>query len=256
MLTVKNIHHSFSEKDVLKGISFNINAGEYVALIGPNGSGKSTLVKLLSNIHNLQKGEIWLKSRTLKSLNRSAIAQNIAYVPQQVQMDFNFPVHQVVAMGRFAHTGTMHVQTDEERKIVDLALEQMHLSHLKQRPFSALSGGEQQRVIIASAIAQQSKLLLLDEPTSALDLRHQQDIYLHLKEQCHHYGKTVVIVTHDINLAAQYCDRIMLLHNGQLIKDGAPKDVLEFNTIQQVYNVKVYIDINPLNDALYVLPYK
>ena len=131
----------------------------------------------------------------------------------------------------------------------------MDLNTFTDRSFTQLSGGEKQRVLIASALAQEPNLLLLDEPTSALDLKHQQSIYRRLKELSLNEGKTIVIVTHDINLAAQFCSRLILLNEGQITKDGTPDDVLKFPTIEEVYGVQVYIDVNPFTDSIYILPF-
>ena len=255
MLTTENLCFSYNREPFLENISIGVNDGEYVGIIGPNGSGKSTLIKLFAGLLNPNKGNVKIRSDDLEAHTRVQIAKMLAYVPQSVQISFDFTVKDVVAMGRFPHSQNLIVKDNDSIQIVDSIIKRMHLSELENRNFSELSGGEKQRAVIASALAQQTSLILLDEPTSALDLKHQQEIYMILKQLTRNEAKTVVVVTHDINLAAQYCDRLILLNHGKIVRDGKPEEVLKFPVIQDVYGVKVYIDINPFTNSLYILPY-
>lgn len=255
MLKINHLNFSYSVDPFIESISLSIKEGEYVGIIGPNGSGKSTLIKLIAGILNPLDGDILVNGENISKLARRLIARKLAYVPQNIEMSFNFTVQEVVAMGRFPHEGNLFEKDPHSQSLVEEALQKTRLRHLKDRNFTDLSGGEKQRAVIASALAQQTKLLLLDEPTSALDLRHQQEIYRLLKQLCEDERKTVVVVTHDINLAAQYCDRLILLNDGKIVRDGTPEEVLKFPIIEEVYGVKVYIDINPFTKSLYILPY-
>jgi len=255
MLKIHQLNFSYTNKPFIDSISLSIKEGNYVGIIGPNGSGKSTLIKLLAGILNPQMGEILVNKESISKIDRKGIAKILAYVPQNVEMSFNFAVEEVVAMGRFPHDENLFKKDESSKTVVDEALEKTGLISFKDRIFTDLSGGEKQRAIIASALAQQTNLLLLDEPTSALDLKHQQEIYRLLKQLCEDQGKTVVVVTHDINLAAQFCDRLILINEGRIVRDGSPEEVLEFPIIEEVYGVKVYIDINPFTKSLYILPY-
>ena len=158
-------------------------------------------------------------------------------------------------MGRFPHIKGIGYYSPADEQVIDQVLSLMEVNDFCERSFNELSGGEKQRVLIASALAQQPKILLLDEPTTALDLHHQIAIYQILKEQQKNKNLTVIIVTHDINLAAQYCERLALLYNGKILSDGRPDDVLKFQVLQDTFGVKVYIDINPITNSLYILPY-
>ncbi|KAA3611102.1 MAG: heme ABC transporter ATP-binding protein [Calditrichaeota bacterium] len=255
MLKINQLDFSYSEASFIESLSLLISDGSYVGIIGPNGSGKSTLIKLMAGILKPVNGSILINDQKTTKLDRKHFARTLAYVPQNVDMSFNFAVQDVVAMGRFPHEENLFTKDEDSKKLVDQALAITGLIPLKNRNFSELSGGEKQRTIIASALVQQTNLLLLDEPTSALDLKHQQEIYRLLKQLGEDEGKTVVTVTHDINLAAQYCDRLILLNNGKIVRDGTPEEVLKFPIIEEVYGVKVYIDINPFTKSIYILPY-
>ena len=256
LIQVKNISFAYDEQDnILANISFDINEGEFIGIIGPNGAGKSTLIKLLAGLLHLSSGTIVLNGKNVANYLPKQLAQIMGYVPQTVEIPFTFTVQQVVEMGRFPYLqGIFHQDIDTGQE-VDKAMQWMDLNGLSSRSFSTLSGGEQQRAIIASVLAQQARLLLLDEPTSALDLKHQQGIYRILKRLAEEEGKTIIIVTHDINLAAQFCKRLILMDKGKIVADGSPDQVLQFQLIQLVYGVKVYIDVNPLTKSLYILPY-
>ena len=256
LIQAQNISFTYDEEDsILTDISLDINECEFVGIIGPNGAGKSTLIKLLAGLLHLDSGQIILDEKKISDYQHKELARLMGYVPQTVEIPFTFTVQQVVEMGRFPYLQGIFHQDIDTGSEVDKAMHWMDLNGLASRSFSTLSGGEQQRAIIASVLAQQAKLLLLDEPTSALDLKHQQGIYRILKNLAEKERKTIVIVTHDINLAAQFCKRLILMDRGKIIADGPPDQVLQFQLIQQVYGVKVYIDVNPLTKSLYILPY-
>ncbi len=255
ILVVEKISHRFNGRQVLFDISLNVRQGELVGIIGPNGAGKSTLLKLLTGLLPAPNARIFLQQKKLSEYAPKDLARLCAYVPQSLEIPFAYRVETIVRMGRFPYLRPLQKADPEGEAIIERALTQLDLSGLRHQLFDRLSGGEKQRTLIASALVQQAPLLFLDEPTSALDLKHQQGIFNHLRNQADREGKAVVVVTHDINLAAQFCDRLILLANGRLMKDGAPNDVLQFDLIQKVYGVKVYIDINPFTKSIYILPY-
>jgi iron complex transport system ATP-binding protein len=256
LIQIKNLSFAYEEhNNILDDISIDINEGEFVGIIGPNGAGKSTLIKIIAGLLQSNQAKITLNGTHISDYKPKQLAQILGYVPQKVEIPFSFTVHQVVEMGRFPYLqGIFHQDVDTGQE-VDKAMQRMDLIEMQNRSFSTLSGGEQQRAIISSVLAQQARLMILDEPTSALDLKHQQGIYRILKRLADEEGKTIVIVTHDINLAAQFCERLILMDKGKIIADGPPDQVLQFQLIQQVYGVKVYIDVNPLTKSLYILPY-
>lgn len=256
ILNISNLFFSFGDSgEVLSGINLTVGSGEIVGIIGPNGAGKSTLIRLITGLHHLRRGQIKIMDRAIGSYSKKELALQVGYVPQNVDISFAFSVEEVIAMGRYPHLQGL-VQNDADgRAAIESALDWMDLQALRRRPFNELSGGEKQRTIIASVLAQQAGLLCLDEPTSALDLHHQQSINRILGRLAREEQKTIIVVTHDINLAAQFCSRLVLLDKGRLAADGRPDQVLQFSLIEQVYGVKVYIDINPFTKSLYILPY-
>jgi iron complex transport system ATP-binding protein len=256
MLDIKNLNFSYGNSVVLRDINFSAEPGEFISIIGPNGAGKSTLIKLMDGILSSDSSAVLLDGVAISSFSRKELAQKIAYLPQESKFAFSFTVKDVVMMGRFPYLRGVNAYSALDIQIVREMMTLMEIDQFAERNFNELSGGEKQRVLIASALAQQPKIILLDEPTSALDLHHQIAIYHILKKLQQEQNLTIVVVTHDINLAAQYCDRVTLMGNGMIIRDGEPKNVLQFNLLQDTFGVKVYIDINPLTDSLYILPYE
>lgn len=252
LLSLSNLAFAYRDDPVIFGINLSISRGEFVGIIGPNGAGKSTLIRLISGLQKDYQGSITLFGQDISTYKPGKLARKIAYVPQHIALNFPFTVKDVVHMGRFPHRQNPISEDALANEAIARAMSDMDLNTLQDRPFTQLSGGEKQRAIIASAMAQESELLLLDEPTTALDLRHQQMILTRLKE----LDKTILLVTHDINLAAQFCKRIIILDQGSILADGVPQEVLNFELLQEVYGVKVYIDLNPYTKSIYILPYE
>lgn len=253
---IKDLNFSYNNRTVLHDINLDINKSEFVGIIGPNGVGKSTLIKLIAGLLQADNGDILINRQKIQNYQRKALARITGYVPQTVDISFTFSVQEIVSMGRYPHLEGLMQNDIHATANIAQAMNWMELNTLKERQFSTLSGGEKQRTIIASALAQQADILLLDEPTSALDLKHQVQIGQILKRLSVEEGKTIVLVTHDVNLAAQFCTKLFLMHEGRIIARGKPDEVLRFPIIQEVYGVKVYIDINPFTKSLYILPYE
>ena len=199
---------------MLNGISLAIDRGEIAGIIGPNGSGKTTLLKLLSKVLKQESGSIRLMGRDLASMKHKEIARIVGVVPQGTSIAFSFTVREVVLMGRSPHLGILQMEQEADLKIADNAMGLTDTLELADRNIDELSGGECQRVIIARALAQEPKIMLLDEPTSYLDINHQLEIFDLIKRLNKERDLTVVIVSHDLNMAAEYCDRLILLKDG------------------------------------------
>jgi ABC-type cobalamin/Fe3+-siderophores transport system ATPase subunit len=236
----------------LRGLTCDVREGEILGIIGPNGSGKSTLLKLLGSILSPQQGTIRLHDRPLSSFPRQELARIVAYVPQQSSVVFPFTLAEFVLMGRFPHRqsargvlGWFGWETAEDVRVAEQAMGAMEILQLADRMISDVSGGERQRAFIARALAQAPRVLLLDEPTVFLDLRHQVDICAILRRLNREQGLTVVLVSHDLNLASQSCDRLLLLQEGALVRLGAPSEVLQPEVIESVYRCPVLIDRHP-----------
>ncbi|WP_455246004.1 ABC transporter ATP-binding protein [Petrachloros mirabilis] len=235
---------------VIDGIEFTVRAGEILGVIGPNGSGKSSLLKLLTNLMQPQQGSIRLFGSEMSASPRESLARQVAYMPQDLMFDFPFSVVDMVLMGRYPHRrgGVWSMVGWERREDLAVAEEAMamtDLTHMADRMVGTLSAGERQRVLLARALAQQPRVLLLDEPTAHLDLNHQLDLCRILTRAHERLRMTVVLVSHDINLASQYCNRILVLKQGRLVCLGAPREVVSSSILTDVYGCRVLVDTHP-----------
>lgn len=235
---------------VIDGIEFTVRAGEILGVIGPNGSGKSSLLKLLANLVQPQQGSVRLFGSELLASPRESLARQVAYMPQDLMFDFPFSVVDMVLMGRYPHRrgGVWSMVGWERREDLAVAEEAMaitDLTNLADRMVGTLSAGERQRVLLARALAQQPRVLLLDEPTAHLDLNHQLDLCRILTQAHERLGMTVVMVSHDINLASQYCNRILMMKQGKLVCLGAPQEVVCAAILTDVYGCRVRVDTHP-----------
>ena len=253
-LEVKNLQFGYRDNLVIRDISFKIKAGSFVSIIGPNGSGKSTLLKALNNIYRPQKGSILLYNRDILSYKKKDLARKIALVPQDTSIDYEFTVEDIVMMGRHPYKGRFEREDESDYKIVKEALELTNTLTLKDRIINQISGGERQRAIIAKALAQKPAMILLDEPTSNLDINHQMDILNILKKLNEENGLTVILVIHDINLAARYSHEIILLREGRIVGMGTPEEVITVENIENTYNMKVAIEKNKYTDTVHLTP--
>lgn len=247
-ISVHNLSHAFDSRTVLDDLTFDVAAGEFFIILGPNGSGKTTLLKLLVGLLPLKTGHIHLLSKNLGDYTAKNLARCIAYVPQSVPVEFPFTVTQVVLMGRSPHLGVLGFEGDDDLQLAHDAMKITDVAHLAHRRLDQLSGGEQQRVFIARAICQQPRIILLDEPTAALDLSHQvrlMDLMERLKSE---QGVTVVMVSHDLNMAAMYADKLLLISQGRIARKGPPNQVLDFQLLEKVYGCTLLVDQSPLGD--------
>jgi len=245
---LQHLSQSYGNTMVLKDVSFSVNTGEFFIIIGPNGSGKTTLLKTICAIEKYQKGTLTVFDQPIEQYSRKRLAQTLAFVQQLTVVDFPFTVMEVVLMGRSPHTGMLGIEQKEDLDIARQALEFTGIGHLAERQLGQLSGGEQQRVFIAKAICQEPKIMLLDEPTASLDIAHQirvMDLMEKLKEE---KDITVIMVSHDVNLAAMYGDRLVLLKEGRIISQGYPDEVLTFQTLEEAYECTLLVDENPLGN--------
>lgn len=238
----------------LSGISLSVKAGEICAVLGPNGAGKSTLVRLLSGALRPSRGRVTLFGDDLAKLDRKALAQRIAVVPQTVEVALGFTVRQVVAMGRAPHQGAWMRSTTEDEAIVARALLACDLVHLSQRPVTNLSGGEQKRVAIARAMAQSARALVLDEAASHLDIRHAVDLHEVVCREVAERQLVCVVVLHDLNAAARYADRVALLKAGHLVASGTVEEVMTYRRLKDVFETELYVGVNELDNKRYFLP--
>lgn len=245
-IKTKKLDHSYGNMPVLTDISFSVQKGDFFIIIGPNGSGKTTLMKTISGIEKRQKGQVEIMGQPMQNYSRKSLARTIAFVPQMVLEDIPFTVMEVVLMGRSPHLGILGMEEKTDFGIARQAMAFTEVEHLANRKIDQLSGGERQRVFIARAICQEPQMILLDEPTAALDLAHQvrvMDLMEKLKEE---KGVTVIMVSHDVNLAAMYGDRLLLIKEGKIVSLGTPTEVINFQTLEEAYGCVLLVDESPI----------
>jgi iron complex transport system ATP-binding protein len=246
-LTVEAVSFGYRPgTSVLRGVSLTVRTGEFLSLVGPNGSGKTTLLRLLDRIFVPQSGRILLGGRPLGEYARVALARRIAFVPQESGVLFPFTVKELVLMGRSPHARGTLFANKHDLEVVDEVMSLTDIGHLAGQPVTALSGGERQRVIIARALAQEPAVILLDEPNAHLDLSHQLAAFALLRRMNTGRGLTVVSVSHDLNLAATFSDRVAVLVGGRLTAVGAPRDVLTSSLIREAFQTHVLVDPHPV----------
>lgn len=236
-LSTENIRLSYGAREILKGISINGNTGEFIGIIGPNGSGKSTLLKCIYRILKPHAGQVFLDGEELSGISIRNSAKKMAVVAQHNYYNFDFSVMEVVLMGRAPHKKTMERDNAKDFQIAQKALETVEMEGFANRSFSTLSGGEQQRVILARALAQQTPCLILDEPTNHLDITHQ----IQLMKIVKNLEVTVISAVHDLNIAAMFCDRLYVLQDGEIVGQGTPQEVLTAEFIKKIYRVETEI---------------
>ncbi len=252
LLEVSDLHFAYRpDLPVLQGVALTLAPGTVTAVLGPNGSGKTTLLRCLLGEHQPSRGSILMGGQPVERLGPRERARAVAYVPQLPSSAFAFSVRELVAMGRYAHQGALGLASAEDRARVEAALERTGTIDFAHRTLSELSGGEAQCVMIARALAQQPRVMLLDEPTSHLDLRNQLRILRLVRELCHEADMAALVVGHDINLAARHSDHLVLFQAGRVAASGAPSEVLEAGLLRQVYGVEV--DLWDVGQALPVV---
>jgi iron complex transport system ATP-binding protein len=254
VLSCAQVSFSYGAAEVLSSISFPVSAGEIFGLLGPNGSGKSTLVRLMSGVLSPQTGRVTYAGRDLRTYGREELARAIAVVPQETTIELPFSVLEVVLMGRSPYLGKFGFEGARDLAVAQRAMEKTEVQALAAREVHTLSGGERQRVILARALAQEPRVLLLDEPTAFLDIKHQVAVYDLLKQLSREQGLAVVAILHDLNLAALYCDRLALLKAGRVFCQGIPEQVLTYVNVKAVYETDVYIDLNDITGKVQILP--
>jgi len=252
---LRNLQFSYTSKPVLRDISMTVGSGEFVAFIGPNGAGKSTLLKILAGVIRGYTGIAEFEGRMLSSFSANNLAKRVAFVPQETHMVFPFTVGEIVMMGRLPHRSVGNLfDTQKDTQRTRRAMELTDITSLSGRTFNELSGGERQRTVLASALAQDPQTLLLDEPTSHLDLKHQIQFYDILENLNRDRQMTVVTVTHDINLAARYAQRVIALRDGIIVADGSPNNVLTPEHLYDVFEITAAVFKRPDDRGNYIIP--
>lgn len=260
LLDAQGVRFGYTETAVLRGLDVHVEAGELVGILGCNGSGKSTLLKLVVGPeaieHRAWDGALRLGGDDARSLASQARARRVAYVPQDIPIALALSVEEVVALGRHPHQGRWGwlAGPDDDRAVIHDAMRTSGVWAMRDRPYGSLSGGERQRVWLAAALAQQAPLLLLDEPTSALDLHHGLRLLALLRDHVRTHKHAALIASHDLNLAARFCDRVVVLHEGRSVADGPPADVLTPTLLRRVYRIEAAVVPAPDRAAPLIVP--
>jgi len=241
IITVNDLNFSYNGKPVLKGVNLEVKEGEFLGILGPNGSGKTTLLKCLNRSLKVPRQKVTVQGKDVKDISRKELARTYAVVEQEVTFGFDFTVEEVVSMGRYPHLGRFEFESPSHRAIVRRSMKYTEVYSLRKKPITKISGGEKQRVMIAMALAQEPKILLLDEPTKNLDIGHTLDILDLIRKRNRKEGATVVAVLHDLSLAARYCDRVVLLDEGHVYAAGKAVKVLSPGNIARVFGVEAEV---------------
>jgi iron complex transport system ATP-binding protein len=256
MLEAREIAINYGSRSAVAGVSLKLNPSEVTAIIGPNGAGKSTLLRAFNGALKPSVGDILLDGLALRSYGRRAISKRIAAVAQEADLRFPVTVLEFVLGGRYAwsSTGAWGWETSRDIEVAEAVLKETELQELSGRLMNELSGGERQRAVLARALATEATTLLLDEPTANLDLGHQAAILALVRGRCDRRGASAAVVTHDINLAAEFADRLLLLKDGQPVAFGLPQEVLTRQLLRQVFDVEVLVDAHPVTGVPRITP--
>lgn len=241
VISVEDLWCGYAGRPVIQGVSFDVKRSEFVGLLGPNGSGKTTLLLAISGVMSIERGLVTIDGHPLPALKHRERARHMAVVPQETEVRFPFECEEVVRMGRYPHQKRWQAESDKDRKAVTKALRLTDAGMLAERLITAISGGEKQRVFVAKALAQEAPIMLLDEATSAMDINRKLQIFRVLEMLSREEGLTVMAVMHDINLAALFCTRLLLLKAGRVVADGDTQSVMTAETLKVVYDTDVVV---------------
>lgn len=254
MISCKNLKVGYEEKVIIENLSLSINKGEVVSIIGPNGCGKSTLLKTLSRIIKPMSGGIYIQNESIKNLKSKHISQKVCLLSQHNDAPGDLTVEELVYFGRVPHKKWYESKTKSDEEIVNWAIENTGLKRYKNTPINSLSGGERQRAYIAQALCQKPDILLLDEPTTYLDISYQLEVMELVREINEKFNITIVMVLHELNQASKYSDRLVIMKDGEIVSDGCPKEVINKETIKQVYKIECDIDNDPISNKPRIHP--
>ncbi|MBM3321075.1 MAG: ABC transporter ATP-binding protein [Candidatus Eisenbacteria bacterium] len=254
MLRIESLSFARGGRAILRGVSLSVAGGEFVALLGPNGAGKSTLLRHAAGVLPAPIGTIFLDGTDRARLSPREAARIVAYVPQGREPDIPYSAREIVAQARYPFLSTWRPAGAEDRMRVERALDRVGIAALADRVFSTLSGGEQQKVLLAAALAQDARLLLVDEPTTFLDPPFQEEIFRVLSDVCRRENLALLVATHEVNRALLAADRIVALRDGEVVREGAPGEIASAEALEAIYGVRFLLARHPNTDRLLIVP--
>ena len=244
VIAVNDLSAGYQNKSILNNVSFSVKRGEMIGIIGPNGAGKSTLLKTIRGLLPKQNGSIVLFETDIDALSERDFARNVAYLQQHVDVSFGYTGKELVMAGRYPYLEWWQGESADDETIVRQCMEYTGVWDLADTSVEQVSGGQKQRILLAKVLAQKTPILFLDEPTTGLDIVYQEEIFRFCETLCK-AGKTVIMVAHELNLAAKFCNRLLLVANGGILADGSPEEVLDAGHLSIAYNVPVKVIKNP-----------
>ncbi len=246
MIKLEKVNVGYKNRKVIKDFSLNFKKGEFCSLIGPNGAGKSTLLKAIAGFKEISSGTISINNTNISTLTKKTLSTLISIIPQEVILQFDYTIQDIVSMGRFPYLKYLHNYSKNDLQIIEKTLIKMELFDKRKKLFSQLSGGEKQRVSLARVLVQDTDAILLDESFANLDINHQIEIMQILSDINAENGKLIILISHNINLASDYCSRIIMIKEGQLIADGIPQNTINKKSISELYGNAVIVKPNPV----------
>ncbi len=253
ILEVCGLVCQYDDLIAVKDVNFSVEKGEFLGIIGPNGSGKSTIMRSIARAIKPTQGNITLNNVDIFSLKAREVAQQVAVVPEDTTINFSFTVLDIVMMGRTPYMGRFELETKDDLEISRESMRLTNTLHLEDRFINQVSSGERQRVIIAQALAQKPKIILLDEPTAHLDVNYELEIFDLLKRLQKESSLTIIVISHNLNLASEYCNKLIFLNKGKIFKQGTPEEVITEKNIKAIYQANVIVKNNPLTKAPYLV---
>lgn len=253
ILEIRNLNIDYNGFKALEEISVSFKKGRFYTILGPNGAGKTTLLKVLTKNLETRRGTVFIEGRDIKDLKIKSLARLVSLVPQETSIDFDLMGEEIVLMGRIPHLGRMEKEGPEDLKVVRESMEKTNTLHLRSRSITKMSGGEKQRIVVARALAQEAGIIFLDEPVSQLDLHNQIEIMNIIRNLVDKEGLTAVCVLHDINLAVDYSDEILIMKEGRLVTMGKPTDIINKEVIEETYGIKAEIIENPVTGRPFII---
>lgn len=255
MLVIKNLYFNYEKNiDILKNINLKVAVGEFVGIVGPNGCGKSTLINILCRVLELERGRIVIDNRSLHEISQIELAKRVSVVPQESFFEFDFTALEIVLMGRLPYLSRFQLEGPNDHALAKKAMQKTKCWKFRDKYIRQLSGGEKQRVILARALVQEPKYMLLDEPTSHLDLNYQYEVLDIISVLNKKRKVTIISVFHDINLASKYCTRLLLMKEGRIIADGVPLNVINTENLSKIYDFNMILKQHPREGYKYILP--